>query len=63
MPSDREYQSDGDRRHGMTEGEWSSPEAAEATRAAVGGCFKVAFLMFAVLMVLSAVVGFVIDRF
>ena len=46
----------------MDEGEWSSPDAAQATWATLGGCFKVAFCVFAAVIILSLVVGLLIDH-
>jgi len=46
----------------MDEGEWSSPEAAGATRAALDGCFKVAFCVFAAVVMLAFVVALLIEH-
>ncbi len=37
----------------MDEREWSSPEAANATRASLGGCFSITLIAFGVLALIA----------
>jgi hypothetical protein len=47
----------------VDEQDWSSADAARATRASLGGCYTVAFVVLGALVILGIVVGLVIDLF